>query len=511
MSQAPAASEATTTTAAPSTAPKRNGPRRDPFPDEVKAREETDKKIAKYNEESDKLIKRLREIRDALEEKDTNRRKLVREYRDTKNEIIKIHGDVHALFEQRKAAISRLIETKREQGSNAAAARMRVSEVEGLVPEPYRTRGREAWEKTAKKKDVITYMLREVQKGVDELEFKFETTPFRNAAEERKFSMQISYLKRVPELVRAKKAEQATEAAKKAAGNSAVAEVMTSDPKELTAILIANAEKINALRAKIPPLAKKLTELVPQIEVSGNGAVELIRERDSAAEKVYKLHGEITRERNALIVKLYELRIAHNAKRMTEAEAESKKIKANIEQEKQEEASRIASAQKKMAYEKEIDTIKILTGYVKTLAPAGYFKKKEAPQQQPQQSQQAKKDDVLKSAPLAEIAEANSKATVQLVSKKAEVEETAPKKKKGKGKGKKAAAAAAAGAGGEDKPAFSPDDILKHNMEKYSLFETVSVRPPEAVKDIDRALADLEEKKKHYLKLRDEESKKTSK
>lgn len=503
MSEAPAAAPAA---AAPRANKGKNAPRRDPFPDEVKAREESDKKIAAFEADTKKYLARLLEIRNLLEEKNTNRGKLVHEYAETRKEINKIHDEIGALFGQRTKAMNRLFEVKKEQGSSAAAAAKKVSDVEMIVPEPYRTRGREAWERTAKKKPVMFYMLREVSKGIDEMELKFQSSPFRSTAEERKFSGKISALKRVPQLVEAKIAEQKADEAKKAA-SSVVEEVTTSDPKELAAILITNAEKINALRAKIPPLAAKLRELVPKIDASGKGAVELIKERDSLAEKVYSTHGEMTKEKNALTVKLYELRVARNEKRRKEAEAESARIKADIERRKKEEAERIAAAQNKMAYEKELNTIQMLTSYVKSLAPAGYFKPAEKKVDEAALEAQKKREaEMMKSAPLAEIAEAKTKGkTVQLVRKKGIEEDSAPKKGKGKGKkpqqkkDKEAKPAA---------PAWTPEDMLNHRMEKYGLFETVSVKPPEQVKDIEAALAELEEKRKHYLELREEERKK---
>ena len=504
MSETPAAAAAAP---ARTNKGKKNAPKRDPFPDEVKAREESDKKIAAFEADTKKYLARLLEIRGILEEKNTNRGKLVHEYTETRKEINKIHDEVGALFAQRTKAMNRLFEVKKAEGNSAAAAKKKVSDVEMIVPEPYRTRGREAYEKTAKKKPVMVYMLREVRKGIEEMELKFQSTPFRNTAEERKFSGQISALKRVPQLVEAKIAEQKAEEAKKAASN-VVEEVTTSDPAELAAILITNAEKINALRAKIPPLAAKLRELVPKIDASGKGAVELIKERDSLAEKVYSTHGEMTKERNALTIKLYELRVARNAKRKAEAEAESERVKADIERRKKEEAERIAAAQKKMSYEKELNTIKILTGYVKSLAPAGYFKPVEKKVNEASLEAQKKREaEMMKSAPLAEIAEAKTKGnTVQLVRKKGIEEDSAPKKGKGKGKkpqqkkDKKDEKPAA--------PAWTPEDRLNHKLEKYGLFETVSVKPPELVKDIEAALAELEEKKKHYLELREEERKK---
>lgn len=474
---------------------KRNGPKRDPFPDEVKAREESDKKIQAIEDEIKKFMARLLQIRTTVEEKGAARSKLRSEYFETRKEINTIHDEVHKHFTQRTEATNRLFQVKKAQGDSAASARQKVNEVEMLVPEPYRSKGRANWEKTAKKKSVMTYMLREVQKGIDEMELKFQSTPFRNSAEERKFSGKIAALKRVPELVNAKIAEQK---AAEEANKGKVEEITTTDPKELAAIIITNTEKINALREKIPPLAKKLRELVPKIEGSTKGIPELIKERDSLMEKVAAKHNDIVKERNALTVKLYELRAVRNEKRMKDLEAESARIKADIERRKKEEAERIAAAQNKMSYEKELNTIKMLTSYVKTLAPAGYFKPAE---KKAAAGDKAEKKETLKSAPKVELAEAKSKATVQLVSKKAEVEETAPKKKKSRAK--KPAAGEKA-----EKKEWTMEDTLNHRMEKYNLFETVSVKPPEVVKDIEKALEELEEKRKYYLELREEERKK---
>lgn len=478
---------------------KNAGPKRDPFPDEVKARSESEKKIAAFEEETKKYMDRLLAIRTSLEEKNTNRGKLVHEYSETRKELSKINNEIGALFNQRSKVMGRLFDVKKEQGNTAAAAKKKVSEVESLVPEPYRSRGREVYEKSNKKKTVMFYMLREVKNGIEKMELEFQSMPFRNTSEERKFSGKIASLKRVPELVEAKIAEQKEEAEGKKA--SLDAEITTSDPKELAAILITNTERINALRDQVPPLAKKLRDLVPKIEGSSKGVEELIKERDALAEKVLAKHGEIVKERNALTVRLYELRVARNAKRKEEAEAESARIKADIERRKKEEAERIEQARQMMAYEKELNTIKVLTSYVKSIAPAGYFKREEKKGEGEQQQEKKEKKETLKSAPLVEIAEAKSKATVQLVSKKSEAEETLPKKKRGKGKKP---------AEKKEKKAneFSPEDMLMHKMDKYNLFETVSVNPPKLVKDIDAALAELEEKRKHFLALREEERKK---